>query len=214
MSQEQTKRARFDATAISPADAETTPMGTAKETIKRAVELLQPKLATILSRLGTDVLVALHKTHAKKTAAEKLGDENSKVPISARFKFALRGSKLVEGDADYNSLISDSTDLVDNFQTSLKGIITSATGLEAKKLEAVAVDTLALNLRMAVKAILLCDAHDKSVNVDKFVHTLLHLHPELVTHVGNDCNSFLTTYKRVHTLDIIDAPFITEMPAL
>ena len=59
--------------AITPTNQPSTPMGTGKEAIKNIVELLHPELATILLRLGNEVLVCLHKEFSKSKQVKKVG---------------------------------------------------------------------------------------------------------------------------------------------
>ena len=78
----ESKRLRFDTSALSPSDKAATPMGTAKEAIKDAVVLLQPEMATILSRLGTEFLLCLHRENSKSSQLKKLEDDPKYVLIS------------------------------------------------------------------------------------------------------------------------------------
>ena len=130
------KRPRTEAAAAIPTDtAATTPMGKAKATIQASVESLRPELATILTRLGNEYILCLHKEYSKSEQVTKLETNDDYIPISARVKFSLQNSKLVEQEEDYKTLVAETNDLVEAFQKNLKSKILAATKLEAKKLK-------------------------------------------------------------------------------
>ena len=127
------KKPRTDAAAATPEDtAATTPMGQAKTTIKASVASLRPELATILARLSKEYVLCLHKQNSKTEQVTKLSKEDNYIPISARVKFSLRNSKLVEQEEDYITLVSETEELVSLFQKDLKAKILAATQLEEK----------------------------------------------------------------------------------
>ena len=97
------KRSRFDASAESPSDSATTPMASARQSLKSCVESLHPDIATILSRLGLELLVVFHKLATKQHKVTQFENEASYIPISARCKFTLSCSKLVEQDTEYTN---------------------------------------------------------------------------------------------------------------
>ena len=111
MSVQQTKQTRLDASANPITSEKETPMGLAKESVQRAVESLLPSAASILSRLGKEFVVDLHKHHAKKKQVKRYDEDEMYIPISARVKFNLSGSKLVEQDQEYISLVGNTSDL-------------------------------------------------------------------------------------------------------
>ena len=172
------KKQLTEAAAATPLDnAVSTPMGEAKASIQAFVASLWPKLSTILARLGNEYLLCLHKEISKSEQVTKLENEDDYIPISARVKFSLRNSKLVEQEEDYKTLVAETNDLVEAFQKNLKSKILAATKLEVKKLKAAKLDTLTLNLRMCVESCLLYETSStQTVNIDKFLHTLLFLY--------------------------------------
>ena len=119
MSAPQTKRTRQDATAKNPTSEKETPMGVAKESVRKAVESLLPSAATILARLGKEFVVSLHKHYTKDKQAKKFDEDVDYIPISARVKIALTGSKLVEQDQEFLSLVGSTNDLVTQFKKDL-----------------------------------------------------------------------------------------------
>ena len=64
-------------------------MDTAKEALQDAVVSLQPEMATILSCLGMEFLLCLHKEISKSSQKKKLEENEEYVPISARQQFKL-----------------------------------------------------------------------------------------------------------------------------
>ena len=114
------KRPRTEAAAALPTDtAATTPMGKAKARIQASVESLRPELASIFTRLGNEYILCLHKEYSKSEQVNKLETDDDYIPISARVKFSLRNSKLVEQEEDYITLVSETNDLVTTFQKDL-----------------------------------------------------------------------------------------------
>jgi len=211
MSIDTTKRTRFDSAALSPSDSPTTPMAAARQSITTSVESLQPEIARILSRLGVELLVCFHKLQLKRNQVKKFDDENF-IPISARINFTLKGSKLVEQDEEFTSLAGDTATIVKDFQQSLRTNILSATKMEVNKLESFALDTFAKNLRMAVKALLLCESAFKAEELDKVCNTLCKLYQtQLVSNFEVPIDRFLSTFKRVHSLSSLPMPYITEL---
>ena len=206
------KRQRTDAGAAIPSDtAATTPMGKAKATLKASVASLRPELATILTRLGNEYLLCLHRENSKTVQVTKL-ETTEYIPISARVKFSLRNSKLVDGEEDYKALQAETTVLVENFQKNLKAKILAATKMEVTKMKAVTLDTFATNIRMCVESCLLCESTIHTVNVDKFIHTLLFLYEKIYDHIGSTKAEFENAYKRIHTLAELPVPYVTELP--
>ena len=120
MSDPQTKRLRFDSTAISPADSASTPLATARQSFKTAVASLQPELASILDRLANELLLCLHRKAIKNNQVSEYEDDAEKVPRSAKQNFDLKGSKLIEKDEEFLSLCSETNQLVLDFRMTLK----------------------------------------------------------------------------------------------
>ena len=129
------KRTRFDASALSPEDKATTPMASAKKSIEAYCKSLQPEIATILSRLGLEILSLLQNYHHRSTQVKKIEDEITFIPRSARVNFTLNMSKEVETDTEYIRLQKETVTLISTFQTSLKAKIVEVAKLEMKNLK-------------------------------------------------------------------------------
>ena len=207
------KRTRFDASALSPSDTASTPMATARESLKTSVESLQPEIATILLRLGTDFLLCSHKKYIKSQQVKKIEDDEEFIPKSARVKFELKCSKLVEQDEEYISLAADTAIIVQTFQQDLRAKILSTSKLEVTALQKAVVEKFATHLCMTVKACFACESTTVTVNTDKFINTLLHVYEvQLLTHCGTDANAFRAIYQRVHTIEALPPPYVTSLP--
>lgn len=209
------KRVRTDSTAKAPSDKAKSPMAVARDSITETVASLQPELATVLSRLAVETLVALHRHTAKKTQEERFTANVEWIPKSARNSFGLQGSKLVEQDEEYLQLVSRSKTLVEDFRKGARECVYETTKLEVKKLEQAMSDTFARNLRMAIKACLTCTSSKdaRKVDLDKFSHTFLRVYgTKLIVHLGGTLDTFLATFKRVHTLSALPEPFLTSLP--
>ena len=125
-----TKRTRFDSSALSPSDAVITPMAAGKESLRTSVASLQPEVATILFRLGSEYRLCLQKTHSRQRQVKKFADDDEYIPKSARVKFTLKCSKLVEQETEYLTLVADTTTIVDTFKQDLRGKVLAVTKLE------------------------------------------------------------------------------------
>ena len=209
-----TKRTRFDSSALSPSDAVITPMAAAKESLRTSVASLQPEVTTILFRLGSEYLLFLQKTHSRQRQVKKFADDDEYIPKSARVKFTLKCSKLVEQETEYLTLVADTTTIVDTFKQDLRGKVLAVTKLEAVAFQNQSVNTFASHLRMAVKTCFACESSTRTVDVDKFVNTLLTVyHDNIVLHLEDASAEFRTVYKRIHTLSELPPPYVTELPS-
>ena len=83
--------------------------------------------------------------------------------------------------------------------------------MEVQNLQKTTVETFARHVRFSVKILLLCNKTTKDVDVDKFFITLLNDNRNMVEYVGT-LNGFLDDYKRIHTLESLPAPLVTELP--
>ena len=207
------KRQRFDLTALSPSDKAATPLATARQSLKTYAASLQPSIATILSRLGQETLVCLHKHFAKKTQARKLTDDPELIPNSARVKFTLNSSKVIEQDAEYARLAGDTATIVTKFQQDLRSKILEVTQLEEKTLLRILSETFCTHLRVAVQACLVCETALDSDQADKVIATLLSLYgARLLLPIDITVDVFREIYLRKHTLHALPSPFVTELP--
>ena len=205
---DQNKRLRFDTSVRSPDDEVTTPLASAKKTLLSHCESLQPQIATLLSRLGKQHLLLLQKIWSKRRQAQKLEDDDQLIPRSARVKFALTSSKLVEQDAEYIRLRDDTAVLVTNFQKDLKRKIVSVAKLEARlTLTKLRLD-LASALQVAVQAFIIVDPALSTILCDKIVNTLLERYSEfLLSHLEISLDEFRTLYRQHHTIVQLPTPF-------
>ena len=205
------KRVRFDTTAA-PLAEKLTPMAAAKKSLANAVASLQPQLAPILNRLGTTLLLHLNKQHVKTCQLKKYEDEGDGIPISAKVMFKLNCSKLVEKDVEYLNLSEKSDTDVNDFRMTLRNNIIATIKIEEKAHKNATHAIFATQLRMLVKAALLCNDATKSTDVDKFVITILRLyHEKLLIHVKLTAEEFKDIYKKEHTLTDLPAPFVTTL---
>lgn len=207
------KRVRFDASAAIPSNSATTPMASARESLKSSVESLHPEIATILSRLATELLVIYHKLATKQNKVTQFETEESYIPISARCKFTLNCSKLVEQDPEYIRLAGETKTLVDDFQKALRSKIFETTKLEVNHLLKEAQQVFVKNLRMAVKSLVLVERDFTSSQVDKIVTTLVALYGDkLLVHLDLSQEEFSSLYKSLHQITTLPGPFITAFP--
>jgi hypothetical protein len=201
------KRTRFDASALSPTDKAITPMSSARQSLAASCVSLQPEIATILSKLGLETIQNLQKLSHKQRQVKKIEDEVDFVPRSARVKFTLTTSKLVEEDAEYIRLRDETSTLVDNFQTALKNSILKLAKLETSLLKKKVADDFAISLRLSVEACLIIESDPALPNADRIVVTLLSEYStKLLEHLGITLPDFKTVYKRMHTLASLPAP--------
>jgi hypothetical protein len=208
MASSASKRTRFDAAALSPTDKAITPMSSARQSFAASCLSLQPKIATILSKLGLETIQNLQKLSHKQRQVKKIEDEVDFVPRSARVKFTLTTSKLVEEDAEYIRLCDETSTLVDNFQTALNNSILKLAKLETSLLKKkVADDFATISLRLSVEACLIIKSDPALPNADRIVVTLLSEYStKLLEHLGITLPDFKNVYKRMHTLASLPTP--------
>ena len=206
---DQNKRLRFDTSARSPDDEVTTPLASAKKTLTTLCESLQPQIATLLLRLGKQHLLLLHKIWMKNKQAQKLENDDQLIPRSARVKFALSTSKLVEEDAEYIRLRDDTAVLVSNFQKDLKRKIVSVAKLEVRlTMNKLRLD-LASAIRVAVQAFIITDPALSTNQCDKIVNTILERYSKsLLTHLETNLEEFRLLYRQHHTISQFPSPFM------
>lgn len=211
----QAKRTRIDASARSPSTTASSPMAIARQAIDSSVESLHPEIAIILSRLGLELLLIHHKRFSKTRRVAEFDNDEDYIPISARCNFTLKCSKLVEQDEEYLNLVSDTAIVVKDFQKALRSKILETTKLEVKHLQKLAIDTFAKNLHVAVKAVSLLEPNFTEADVGKIVNTLIELYgPQLFSNLDITTDGFRATYRRVHSLPSLPAPFLTELPEI
>jgi hypothetical protein len=207
------KRTRFDASALCPSDKAATPMASARLSLQTHCASLQPEIASILSKLGSERLQVLHKLSHKSTQAKKIEDDPEFIPRSARVNFALSASKLVEQDAEYTRLVDETSTLVTTFQSALKTKILAIAQLEVSTLQKQLRSDFATSIRLAVKACLICEQSILQLDVDQVVNTLLQEYStQLLAHLDMDLGEFRALYKRTHTLTTLPATLTLVIP--
>lgn len=201
----QPKRTRFDSSVRSPDDSPTTPMAAAKETLRNHCASLQPEIATLLSNLGKEHLLLLQKIALKTSQLQKLVDDDTLIPRSARIKFALTTSKLAEANEGYIRLKEETEQIVITFQSDLKKKIISLAELEVKLLQAQIREDLAKTLLVATKALLICDV--LPTDPHQIVNTILEeYHEPLLAPFDISTADFRTLYRQTHELTVLPTP--------
>lgn len=159
------------------------------------------------------MLVCFHKQALKESQVKEFEDIEEKIPCSAKVKFNLQGSKLVEKDQEFISLCGETNLLVQEFRKTLKIQVVKGMTIEVKKLKQLTLETYATNLRMATKAILLCKVSNEKVDIDKFITTMFKVYKkELITLLGLTTTELTDTYKQIHTIQILPQPYVTQLP--
>jgi hypothetical protein len=195
------KRTRFDASALSPEDKATTPMASARRSLTAYCTSLQPEIATILSRLGLEILSLTQNFVHRVTQVKKIEDEITFIPRSARVNFTLIASKEVETDAEYIRLRDETVTLISTFQTDLKDKIVEVAKLEMLNQKTKLHSQLATNLRLAVQAYTICESNPLLPSVDQIVNTILSEYGMIfLQHFDTTISDFRETYKSTHTL--------------
>ena len=205
---EPNKRHRSDTAVRTPDDDAPTPLKAGKNLLASHCASLQPQIANILSRLGQQHLLLLHKIFTKKKQAKKLESDVDLIPRSARVKFTLTASKLVESDAEFLRLKEETQVLIESFQKDLKRKIISSTSLEARlTLTQLRLD-FATALSVATKAFVICEPALDVDNLHKIVHTILsRAHASLLKHLDTSLDDFVKIYKQQHTITDLPAPY-------
>lgn len=208
------KRSRTDAAAVNSSETATTPMAAAKESLRMSVVSLQSEIATLLSKLGNELVVALHKRNTKQRQVSKFESDDEFIPKSARVKFELKCSKLVEQDEEYLSLVEKVSSINDKYQKDLRDAVKEETKLEVIAQTRAIKEILSKNIRLAIKTLLVADTEKQELCDKYFVSTVnSYIGPLLVT-LETTTNDFVNDYKRINTIAALPPAFVTELPLL
>lgn len=201
------KRTRFDASASSKqTDEPKTPKAMGANQIKQTLALLQPSIATILSKLGLKHLSLQAKAHNKAYQVTRMETDQDFVPRSARSDFTLQVSKDAEKTPEFQSLKEATEEIRRQAELRFKLQVIEATKIETTVLKKqIAVD-LATSLRLSTKAFLIAAGIEEH-NLDTTMITILARHHRaLLKHSFASPAEFSEVYKEVAAIATLPLP--------
>ena len=204
------KRVRVDPTPTNAAQKTQSPLACAQESLQAFISSLPPSTASILLRLARNHLQLRAHLHNKKTQIEKMTNDVSFLPRSARVNFKLSGSKPAEQEAEFQTLQTETATLVDKFQRDLKEKIQKATEIEKKLLLTQLNDDLVVALRVATKALLL--TYDSSADPDRILSNILdNFSTTFLAFLETDKATFQLLFKSRHSLVTFPCPYVATI---
>ena len=204
------KRVRVDPDASNAALKTQSPLACAQESLQAYVTSLPPSTASILLRLARSHLHLRARLHNKKAQIEKMTNDATFLPHSARVSFKLSGSKQAEQETEFQTLQTETATLVDKFQRDLKTKIKKATEIEKKLLLAQLNDDLATALRVATKALLL--TFDSTADADRILANILdNFSVTFLSFLESDKETFQALYKTRHSLFVFPNPYVAPI---
>ena len=181
----------------------------AKDALEMAVASLPTSLQPLILHFGHKIITARCKRYAKKSIMQRMEQDTSYVPRSAKatdFKITLSAG--AKDDEERVSFLEQQIQQAkDSYESSLKSVIEECIALEiqaAKTEESQLIMDLFPAIGKAIQQLqgTDCNAHLQTVNALKMTPTLLQYGP-----IGNIIN-FLHFYQNHHTLDEVPKPTV------
>ena len=184
------KRVRIedDPQGPSPTTASTTaqqaPKTLAIAFLKANTASLHPTIATILERLGTDLVVLLSKCNNKQLQVERMESDLDFIPRSARMEFVFHLSKQAKETMEFSSLLQETETLLSACRLQLKNKVLAATKIEIKIGMSNIIEAMAKAFRLAVQAFMIFE-QTKDVDIDILTRKIVSMHADtLLKHAG------------------------------
>ena len=155
----------------------------------------------------------MHNWMTKLRQHKKMEDDAEFIPRSARTNFEFRVNKEVEDCPEFVAINAETTDIINDFQMSLKQQIMKVLDIEVKLLQSHMYTNLVKQINYVVQAILVSEG--KAVSPHLIVSTFMHHHQEeFLDQTTMELEEFNEKYKEVHALARyplpINAPLIDE----
>ena len=201
--QDRRQRVRIDPT-VSTANINgktTPPLRAAEEIIMCHTASLQAGIATLLRAMGKEFINLAHRTYSKARNIERMKEDKSYIPISARLTFKLQATKEVEQLQGYRELQEQVNDDMSKVQKRLKEHIIACAQLEHDHLRAQLVKHVLLAIRDTV--ILFSAAHELDPKLNSLIGcTLISQYSKdiLITDLKETPESLLAKYKAEHNI--------------
>ena len=107
-----------------------TPTESAYFQIEEHLELLHPSFVNILQHQAKDYVRKYHALLEKERQVERMNNDPSLIPLSAKINFELKVSQTTKESEEFITLKNDTETIVSEFTQKLKDSIVSATKLE------------------------------------------------------------------------------------
>ena len=199
------KRARFADDAVTTTTTTTTEDPTLPKTLAEAhinitAASLHPQIAPIVTKLGKSHLLLLCKREQKQKAVQRLIDDDTLIPRSARFQFSLSMPKRTEASLEYITLKEKAKEIVNQCGLDLKKVIIQAAKLEITTMDEEIKTDLARSIRLITRAFLI--VNNDATDCDSKVYQLASRYIEIIsTNAKMSLNDFCDVYKNTHSLE-------------
>ena len=190
------KRTRIDPTAR-PIETEQAnagqkaPKALALAFVKSHTASLQPKVAEILEKLGTQHINLLSKKFQKTTQIEKMETNAEFIPRSARILFELHMTEAATATTEFQTLQTTTNEKVNEFRLFLKQQIIAATKIEAKIIHQQIQDDFITSLRHIVTAFLTANSIPTTTESIKTIIRTIISDQDIFKHSGLTTESFI-----------------------
>ena len=181
-------------------DEPISPKTIAERYLETFASSLHQQLAPIVLKLGKEHLLLLSKRDQKQKAVQRLIDDETAIPRSARFNFSLTVPKRTENNPEYIALRDKALAITTKCSNDLKALIIKAANLEISAIETDLQQHLTKSLRLLTQSQTIID--NTTPNYDDKVHQLVkHYLPIITTNIPMNEITFNETYRNVHSLE-------------
>ena len=205
------KRTRIDPTAR-PFETEqaTTeqkaPKALALAFVKSHIASLQPKVATILEKLGTNHINLLSKKFQKTSQIEKMETNSDFIPRSARISFELHMTADAAATQEFQTLQTNTNNKVTEFRLFLKNQIIEATKIETKILTQQIQDNFITSLRHVITVFLTANSIAPTSDAIKTITKAVIEDTSIFTHSELTHDSFLLRASQINNEPLENNP--------
>jgi hypothetical protein len=203
----QNKRLRFDSTASDTSGKKAerkSPKLHSEAFVQNHVASLQPQIATILAKLGVQHLDLLHRAFNKKKQLDRMADDDTFIPRSARLEFTFHMSKKAEQSPEFIALKQETDDHLISFRKILRDQVLKATKIELDTLIDTIQEDFARSIRVIAEAFLICDNKNDATSPHEVLSFMLQSDNDaarLLKYINvASSDEFYEVYKSVHSL--------------
>ena len=131
---DQPKRARIDASVITPGMPQRSPLAAAEELVASHVESLHDGIATLLLTRGREYLALSQRLFYKEKNKVRMEQDDTYIPVSARVNFTLQVVKEAKESTDFQTLQDSTALIIKRHQEELKQCILESIAIDIKAL--------------------------------------------------------------------------------
>jgi hypothetical protein len=160
-----TKRVRIDDSATDT-DNQLHPLEKVEQFIRRSVATLHTDLQIILVQIGKEFILAYSKVHNLEIRNKNFLDDESRIPQSAKIKFAYAKPKEIEQRPDFQALKNETDEAIRNYHQTMRQFIIRANAIDSNHATERLQETLAIGVRQFISAMLECTFNPNVPDID------------------------------------------------